>query len=1242
MDRDVDLNPDLDPDVDVDVANKAEKIADQGITRVTKCSQPCNQLILQKSEDRSVKKVISNRQRGYQHSAPSTVFKSTDSFNSGPFDSNHQPFFMKIASIQFGLLSSEEIQKMSVCTVTQSKIPTQSDVRCHGTVYDARMGTTNVRSFCQTCRKNIWNCPGHFGVINFSKKIFHPLFSSYLVQTLRCFCFYCYRPLVSQRDLDAKETPNFEELVAKLKRLKKLICPHCGHFQVDFKATQSDLSSSHLLFKFHAKTGLKQHHSVITLEPAADDDTPHHDENRGLQHTSASQTNKLGWLPLYVDQVDDIVTRWSDQDLISIGIDPTKSHPRCAIMTCMPVLPICGRTFVVSSEMQVCDDDLTYQYCEIVKSNNSLAAIARWKEEMTQSQEISHCGTDDGRRRRRKRRRKGSSRKNSSDDSSSDEGSSASDKKTQKRTLKMAQNQHEKSSLLSKTAAARGIMKKNSVVGAVEASSSICSFQERKAYCNLVFRSQTALDNTGNRARHAISGKAIMGLKERMTGKKGIVRENCVGKRTNQSGRSVVGPDPTLDLHEIGVPLLMAQVLTFTECVCPVNKAELQRAVENGECEFVIKSNGKKINLKIAKQLNFGEIQLQFGDKVLRHLRDGDWVMLNRQPTLHRGSMYGMKAKILPIYVKTLKINLALTESFNLDFDGDEMNIFPPQSYETKAEIMNLSSPLQSMTSQQNGNPFATIVQDSLLGTYLMTFHCNNVQTLNSDLWNNIWFSIVWKDFLKKPKVGRDDESWASCDMPNTIKRMRSAWKSWTEIGVWDYLRHLSVKLSDDVWNSGIEVDGLVSITNLNDGLETGPLIEISDSSYSRGPNISVERFIFQKEWLNDDFPNRPILKFRPLTHLNGRGLLCASFPVKLTTFHSDFVIYKGLFVHGILTKKRLGRSCSSLTKIICDAFGNKACAEFVNKLQRAANEFMRFHGFSISPSDCKIPEEHQLFIDDCAAKTLMQMKMECSSASQFVSEHGLKERYIINIINRSTENLKIQTFKVLPHDNGFMRTCFSGSKGDTFNIMQIMCSLGQQYIEGCRIHPTMTKKTRTSPFMPFSHHRVDLGEIRGELNSKIATSADDNEMNYDDRRNDDSRVAEAAAAPAAAAVSVHPASEDAPAVFPSAAFADNNNDDLISKGFIKSSFMNGLNFIEFFAHSCSGRTGIIDSSTMTSMSGYTFRQVSKTMEDIYVTYDRVICDHFGHVILPNFGHLGFDPAKGFFDSIPVLVQNVL
>jgi len=216
------------------------------------------------------------------------------------------------------------------------------------------------------------------------------------------------------------------------------------------------------------------------------------------------------------------------------------------------------------------------------------------------------------------------------------------------------------------------------------------------------------------------SGRPIKSIKERLNGKTGRVRGNLMGKRVDYSARSVITPDPNISIQELGVPMKIAKNLTKPEVVNERNRQFLQRLVQNGPdvhpgANFV-ESNGHKTLLRTAKD----SIQLRIGDIVHRHIMNGDAVLFNRQPTLHRMSMMCHIAKIMP-KGDTFRMNVGTTKPYNADFDGDEMNMHMPQDVESEAELINLAAVPWQIISPANNKAIIGIFQDSLVGSYQFT-----------------------------------------------------------------------------------------------------------------------------------------------------------------------------------------------------------------------------------------------------------------------------------------------------------------------------------------------------------------------------------------------------------------------------------------------------------------------------------------------------------------------------------------
>jgi len=213
------------------------------------------------------------------------------------------------------------------------------------------------------------------------------------------------------------------------------------------------------------------------------------------------------------------------------------------------------------------------------------------------------------------------------------------------------------------------------------------------------------------------SGRALKSIKERLVGKSGRVRGNLMGKRVDFSARSVITPDANLGIRELGVPKKIAMNITFPSCVNKRNKDYLTKLVLNGPTKYpganvLERKSGESISLKYVDR---NTINLNEGDIVHRHLMDGDPVLFNRQPTLHRMSMMCHIVRVMNVG-NTFRMNVADTKPYNADFDGDEMNMHGPQDEESQAELLYLAAVPLQIISPQNNKSIVGIFQDSLLG----------------------------------------------------------------------------------------------------------------------------------------------------------------------------------------------------------------------------------------------------------------------------------------------------------------------------------------------------------------------------------------------------------------------------------------------------------------------------------------------------------------------------------------------
>ncbi|OAQ60650.2 DNA-directed RNA polymerase III largest subunit [Pochonia chlamydosporia 170] len=220
-------------------------------------------------------------------------------------------------------------------------------------------------------------------------------------------------------------------------------------------------------------------------------------------------------------------------------------------------------------------------------------------------------------------------------------------------------------------------------------------------------------------------GKSIRGICQRLKGKQGRFRGNLSGKRVDFSARTVISPDPNLGIDEVAVPQPVAKNMTYPEKVHRHNIAKLQACVRNGPdiwpgaLAVIKKDDGEyKISLKFANKELVAH-NLAVGDVVERHLEDGDIVLFNRQPSLHKLSIMSHFVKVRPW--RTFRLNECVCNPYNADFDGDEMNLHVPQTEEARAEAMMLMGVRYNLITPKSGEPIIAATQDFITAAFLLS-----------------------------------------------------------------------------------------------------------------------------------------------------------------------------------------------------------------------------------------------------------------------------------------------------------------------------------------------------------------------------------------------------------------------------------------------------------------------------------------------------------------------------------------
>ncbi|MGQ9679951.1 MAG: DNA-directed RNA polymerase subunit A' [Candidatus Bathyarchaeia archaeon] len=527
-----------------------------------------------------------------------------------------------IDAIKFGILSPDEIRRLSAVEIQTSDTYDEDGAPISGGLMDGRLGTLEPRQRCRTCGNIALNCPGHYGHIELAVPVIHVEFAKHIYRLLSVTCRNCGRILLPDQEIeDLKKLQEKEktlygkvsedvwmEILKRTKKYKRFRqCPHCGMKQSSIRFAKP--TSFYEVDQAEGEEKLE--------EDASEDQTILEEASRRLTPNAIRE-----WFE-----------RISDDDLILLGFEPSVSRPEHMILQVLPVPPVDVRPSIILESGIRAEDDLTHKLVDIIRINQRL--------------------------------------------------------------------------------------KENLEAGAptliIEDLSELLQYHVTTYFNNEVSGIPPA--------RHR-SGRTLKSLTQRLKGKEGRFRGNLSGKRVDYSARTVISPDPNLDINEVGVPVHVAVRLTIPEMVTERNIEEMKKLIINGPYKhpgalYIIRPDEKRIRLEFVADRKKVAETIEPGFVVERHLKDGDIALFNRQPSLHRMSIMAHRVKVLPY--KTFRMHLAVCPPYNADFDGDEMNLHIPQSKEAQTEARLLMQVQDQILSPRYGAPIIGATKDFITGAYLLT-----------------------------------------------------------------------------------------------------------------------------------------------------------------------------------------------------------------------------------------------------------------------------------------------------------------------------------------------------------------------------------------------------------------------------------------------------------------------------------------------------------------------------------------
>lgn len=608
----------------------------------------------------------------------------------------------EIDRIIFGILSAKNIIDMSVCKIDSSKLIGPN------TVYDERMGgSLDTNKDCVTCGLNSRRCGGHFSYIELNENVIHPLYYKMVVSFLRCFCIQCHKLLINEEQINLcglnryKQERRFKKILEKLEKVD--ICCNCNHPQP--KISHSTDNTISMVYK----------------EKLVDCD-----DKKGKK-----RENKIS-IALTVDEIKKVFEYIPDEDVVLCGFDPDRMHPKDLILSVLPVLPPCTRPPSVS-DGNICDDDLTNQYCEIIKANNILKKddiqldAKKQKEKDARKQKAYQT----------LKFRIATLFNNSSGKAKHPTNGRPIKGIKERLTGKTGQIRlnlmGKRCEFSGRTVIGPDPNLKFGWMGMPKEIATELTIPEKVTSFNIDYLTRLVNDGKANFVVKANSDTKI-NLKYARE-KKGtlllyndeVIRGDTKIKVTNANVTLKSGDRIKRDGVVMISPEDMYRELRARDIIVRGSKKLFVDEYLTLQIGDIIERDNHVINTVDVVYPTIKQIFLNEGDEVHRHLMDGDTVLLNRQPTLHKGSMIAKKIRILQ--GKTFRMNLDTCKSFNADFDGDEMNIHVSQSLEARAELEGISATKYHIISAQGSKPNITIVQDSLCASFLMTKNPDNTLT---------------------------------------------------------------------------------------------------------------------------------------------------------------------------------------------------------------------------------------------------------------------------------------------------------------------------------------------------------------------------------------------------------------------------------------------------------------------------------------------------------------------------------
>lgn len=647
--------------------------------------------------------------------------------------------FTRVEDLMFRIYTDEEIKKISVARITNDQSINELGHLSADGVYDLRMGpmSTRERDICETCSQDGFRCQGHCGHIEIPLPIFNPVFYDVLKRLLPIICPSCFRLQVEEtralgfryqmkllREGYGQQALDLTDIISKkMSTIKETVEVSTGINDRDIKGTEKDFNKIHIMQSLE-KT-LKRYYSDLIKDGGCCNETSTSNikaiQIQLIQKFFQSPSWKLNCIFCQKKRM-----KISFQNSRFMKISPEdpktkktgdeekqeKDESSCVVMD--------DQSYITSSQaqiiMQKCwmvEKDLLKCLYPILSSSKLEYPTDMFflKTILVIPPKYRPCGRQDG-----------------------------------------MIVEHETSVLL------KNVVRLSKILLFLMSlvNGTITELPETLNYIltevpgatpaekvqNVWYHMQCSVNNLFDGDMNNMAKITRKGIKQIIEKKEGLVRRNLMGKRVNFSARSVAAPDPHLSVDEVGVPMDFAIRLSYPVPVTKWNVEELRQLVKNGPDVYpgalmvedeegrkkrLTASNEKQRNAIANKLLTPTEShvwKVNASKIVYRHLQNGDFVLMNRQPTLHRPSIQAHRARVMP-KDRVLRLPYANCKAYNADFDGDELNLHFPQNEVARSEANHLVTTHNQYLTPKDGSPLAGLIQDCVVASVMLTLRGN-------------------------------------------------------------------------------------------------------------------------------------------------------------------------------------------------------------------------------------------------------------------------------------------------------------------------------------------------------------------------------------------------------------------------------------------------------------------------------------------------------------------------------------